>query len=267
VKQTNLNVFFLLGTALEDIRDLAIGNTAADLMLKLYAPHQWLTAFIQETQEMNIPDSREAATVLLRALTKVIDFTDLHKIDFSKTLDRFEIGEILMARDSFKSAFEREYRYLDVFTVTAKGIYDTRLLLTRPEEKFTPRVRGELPTQTLADLKQAARCLAFDIPTACVFHICRATEALMLRYHEVLSGVHWSFKKRDWNIYIEQLIVQQAPKTVTDRLSEIQKTDRNVYAHPDLNATLEEAPILFELCTGVIFQMASEIDRKLHPPT
>src|SRR5580704_15255734 len=104
-----------------------------------------------------------------------------------------------------------------VFTVTPKGIYDTRLLMTRPEEKFPERVRSILPPQVLADLKQAASCLAFDIPTACAFHVCRATEALLLKYYEVLTGSPYSLPYRNWNRYVEELVRVGATKAITNR--------------------------------------------------
>jgi len=66
-------------------------------------------------------------------------------------------------------------------------------------------------------------------------------------------------KKKDWKIYIEQLVVEKAPKRITDRLDEIREFDRNSYIHPEVDVTLEEAPILFELCTAVVFWMAKEI--------
>jgi len=48
-------------------------------------------------------------------------------------------------------------------------------------------------------------------------------------------------------------------------LDEIRAMDRNSYAHPDRNVTLEESPVQFELCTNVMFQMGSEIDKILNP--
>ena len=84
----------------------------------------------------------------------------------------------------------------------------------------------------------------------------------MLKYYEVLKGSPMPFKK-DWNRYIEELVKVNAPKQLTSRLNEIREMDRNAYIHPDINVTLAEAPILFELCSGVIFQMAQEIQKKI----
>jgi len=83
----------------------------------------------------------------------------------------------------------------------------------------------------------------------------------MFGYYELLARHPWPYKKRDWKIYIEQLGKEKAPKQITNRLEEIRALDRNAYIHPDVNITLEEAPILFELCTGVVFLMGQEMGK------
>ncbi len=37
--------------------------------------------------------------------------------------------------------------------------------------------------------------------------------------------------------------------------------DRNAYIHPDKTVDLNETPILFELCSAVIFYMGQELER------
>jgi hypothetical protein len=56
-----------------------------------------------------------------------------------------------------------------VFTVTPRGTYDTRILLENPQEDFPRRLVEELPARFIADLKEAAKCLVFDIPVGCAF--------------------------------------------------------------------------------------------------
>ena len=82
----------------------------------------------------------------------------------------------------------------------------------------------------------------------------------MLGYYEALTGTAWSLPKRDWMNYNTQLRVKGAPSAITDRLGEIRE-DRNAYTHPDLNVSLDEAPVVFELCSGVIFSIAKEIEK------
>lgn len=263
MKETNLNIFYHLGRGIKDIDKLEPGADLTLSMFLLFDCYAWLINFVHETKDIDVPDTRAAAEYLMKGMDALGDFRNLSSSRRESPLTLEEVRIIVDRKDWFEKCLDREYRYLDVFTVTAKGIYDTRLLMTKPEHKFPLRIRGALPEQAVSDLKQAARCLAFDIPTACAFHICRATEALMLNYYEILAGHPWAFPKKDWKIYIEQLVKEKAPRRITDRLDEIRDSDRNAYTHPERNVTLEEAPIQFELCTGVIFLMADEIDKKL----
>lgn len=129
-----------------------------------------------------------------------------------------------------------------------------------PESDLPDKAVPLLPEQFLYDLKQAARCLAFDIPTACAFHICRATESLMIAYYEALAKKKWPYSKnRDWSAYIDHLVKEGALQVVTDRLREIKLTDRNPFIHPDKNVEIEEAKNLYSLCDGVNHYMCEEL--------
>jgi hypothetical protein len=259
MKATNLNVFYQLGANITYLVDhVHIGDRAISLFTGIHIPCEWLVRFRTESDELgdSLKDTCAAAEGFI---TMIHGWMDSIPKDSNRLVTQDEMHALFYWKDKFEEAFEREHRNLDVFTVTPKGIYSTRLLIEKPENKFSPSVRSKLPTQTFEDLQQAGRCLAFDIPTACAFHVCRATEALMLAYYEFLAGHPWSFTKKDWKIYVEQLAKEKAPKRITDRLDEIREFDRNSYIHPDVNVTLEEAPVLFELCTGVMFLMAKEM--------
>jgi transposase-like protein len=129
----------------------------------------------------------------------------------------------------------------------------------RVRSRVVDMVTGQALTRD--DFKQAARCLAFEIPTACAFHVCRGTEALIIQYCECLIGQQWTEKRKDWGRYIEVLVEKNAPDKITSRLREIAKMDRNAYVHPDVTVTIDEAPLLFDLCAAVIFYMGQELER------
>jgi Domain of unknown function (DUF4145) len=266
VKETNLNIWYHLGRGIKNIDKLEPETELSQALFLLFDAYAWLINFVYETEGIDIPDTRAAAQSLMEAMDLLGDIRTMSSQRKDTPVTREEVWKISGRRDWFEKCLDREYRSVDVFTVTPEGIYDTRLLMLRPEDKFPGRVRVMLPPQALSDLKQAAKCLAFEIPTACAFHICRATEALMLAYYEALSGHPWHLpKNRDWKTYIDHLAKEGAPKAITSRLDEIREMDRNAYAHPDRNVTLEESPVQFELCTNVIFQMGSEMDKKLNP--
>lgn len=211
--------------------------------------------------EESLKESRECILETIVALDAVLS---PERVNSGEPLTEDECNCILFAQHDFERAFEREVRRLQVFTVTAKGTRDTVLLIEKPESDLPARAIPFLPPQFLYDLRQSARCLAFDIPTACAFHACRATESLMLAYYRLLTKHDWNFKRRDWNIYVEQLAVEGAPKRMTTRLDEIRAMDRNTYTHPDENVSLDEAKVLYTLCVGVNYFIAEEMV-KLQP--
>ena len=261
MKLTNLNIFLQLGMSLQGMCDeLRAGKEIGELLLAVTIPREWLAAFLWQTQDMGhyLKESREKANDLLTTINEIYS---PRRVETAKPTQSEEVTWLVRGVGDFQLAFEREHRNLAVFTVTPKGTRDTAILIENPQEDFTEAQRKVLPDQFVADLKQAARCLVFEVPTACAFHTCRATESLILAYYKVLSKHDWAHKKKDWKIYIEQLVVEGAPKKITSRLDEIRDMDRNSYVHPETNVTREEAPILYTLCAAVNYYMADEIVR------
>lgn len=259
VKKTNLCTFYYLGAAIEDLRKLSVGMTLFDVMRAGHRPTQWLLAFQAETLSVPMPNSQKAAGKLLDVLT---GFLTAQPSDANRVLTQMEMVEIIRWRDEFEEQFERENQNIDVFTVLPKGIYNTRLLIEKPEEKFPADVRRVFTDQIVYDLKQAGRCLAFEIPTACALHICRATESMILLYYQAVAGKPWAFTQRDWGAYTRELDKLQADKRITNRLNEIRQLERNPYTHPEINVEPDKAAIVFELCTGVVHLMAEAVGKQ-----
>ncbi len=259
MKATNLNVFYGLGSSITYLTDhVNIGDKAVELYMQIQLPCQWLVRFRTEAAELE-NTFKDTCVAVDGFLGMIHGLMDSIPRDFERLVIDDEVRMLYYWKEKFEEAFEREHRNLDVFTVTPKGTRNTSLLIRSPENDFTPTQRRILPAQFIADLTQAARCLVFDIPTACAFHVCRATESLMIFYYETLAKQKWPHKNKDWNSYIDHLAKQGAPRTITDRLREIKDTDRNAYMHPDKNVSTDEAKVLYDLCAGVNYYMAEEI--------
>ncbi len=263
MKQTNLHIFLQLGAALERLRNVKTDMERIEFSLIAVLVIPWLQRFLCEIQDVPLPNSCDAARCLLRTLQTVNEPTDV-----SRAITQSEVIAIWDAKEQFEQHFEREHRSLDVFTVMPKGIYDTRLLAERTEEKFPETIRKHFSDTFVYDLRQAGRCLAFEVATAAAFHIFRATESMILRYYEVLASKSWPHKGRNWAEYIKELNkLPTVNSDVTMRLDEIRKFERNPSIHPEHIVALEKAPVLFELCSGVIYTIGDEINRLRQPPS
>jgi len=263
MKQTDLNIFYQMGTALGYLTggNLRTGQDVTDLFLNLTFPRQWLRAFMTQTEDVGryLKDSRLAAEEFLKKIEEI--YTPA-RLQSHNAVTEHECTGLFSAKERFEQCFEREAKLLMVFTVTPKGTFDTNVLLENPQADFPQRLIAELPVRFITDLKEAAKCLVFDIPVGCAFHVCRATESLMLAYYEKLTKQKWPLpKNRDWNTYIQHIENAGAPADITTRLHEIRKMDRNPTIHPEREVSLEEAQVLYKLCSGVNYYMADEMTR------
>ena len=262
MKQTDVNVYYQLGASIGYLfgGNLRTGQDSTEAIMNMSLPRTWLHSFLRQTEDVGryLKDSRDAARAFLKLIEQISTNERILKHD---TIAQDECVGLFSAKEKFEQCLERETKTLMVFTVTPKGAYDTAVLLSAPEEELPDRLHPELPPTFLADLGQAARCLLFDIPVGCAFHVCRATESLMLAYYEKLAKKKWSLAKRDWNTYIQHLTKEGAPADITTRLNEIRAMNRNPYIHPELDVSAEEAQVLYKLCAGVNYYMADEMTR------
>jgi hypothetical protein len=260
MKETNLNIFYQLGYALAQFESgISVHKTVADVYLSQWPVLDWMRSFLEQMKELPVPDSRAAAMNIFQIIT---DITKGAPTGWQRNLTPDEVGLLFNDIAVLGKAFANDADNLSGFTVTPKGTYDTRILIEHPEKEYPADLHGIFPDKFLGDLQQAARCLVFDIPVGCAFHVCRATESLMISYHEKLTKQPWPFpKNRDWSAYIDHLIKQGAPITITSRLREIKDTDRNAYIHPDKDVSLDEAQVLYKLCVGVNFYMLQAMSK------
>jgi hypothetical protein len=263
MKETNLNIFYHFGGSVSALyANTSIGKKLWDVFAELFLAQEWFTKFLKETEESKsaLKDSRASAETFLGTVQTLITAM---QHDLERTITQAEVSALIFNREELEKNFEREYRNLYVFTVTPKALNDTRLLIEKAEHKFGDRTRSVFSDQVVYDLRQSGRCLAFEVPTAMAFHVMRATESLIKKYYEILAGSPWSLAQRDWGKYISELEkLKDVSRVITGRLREIKDLNRNPLIHPEEIVPLEEAPILFDLCNGVIYYMAEEIRKR-----
>lgn len=260
MRKINLLKHVLFGFKLKSLYEVRPDWPALTVLTALHDPLRLLVEFAAEIHGQPMPKTRAATWELNAHLTKVSGYLDEAIMSGSMTsINVLDAHQCQVLADALLSEFERESDRVSVFGITKQGIYDTIDLLESAENKFPANLLKIMPMAVIDDLKEAGKCLAFDRPTACAFHVCRATEGLMLKYYEVLASKPWNFKTRGWQNYVDQLAKLKAPKQITNRLNEI-RSDRNSYAHPDVTVPIDEMLPVYDLCTGVMFYMAKEIE-------
>ncbi len=158
------------------------------------------------------------------------------------------IKELRVLRDRIKDELlDRKAYYLTT---------EEAALLEAWKEQFGDEVLVKLPLAK-DDLKEAAQCLAFNRPVACVFHLMRAMEIVLLRVgkHLGITIVDRNGKPLMWGVIIERVRDRIAGWKDDDKrrlwdelllgLTAVKNCWRNPTMHPQRTYTQAEAELVF----------------------
>ena len=145
-------------------------------------------------------------------------------------------------------------------------------LIFGAEKAFPEAVVQKLPPQCIKDVQEAGKSIAFDLPTACGFHIFRALETVVLMYFPVLEVPLPDERKRNLGTYI--LILEgkdqngkevdgakKVDEKITGMLRHLKDSYRNPLMHPELTLEDEEAESLFQFAISAITQLIKDIKK------
>jgi hypothetical protein len=90
-------------------------------------------------------------------------------------------------REQFDLVFLSELGTLPSFLVVGKESYDTNILIDEGTRLFPPTLLQKV-LEARQDALEAGKALAFELGTACGFHIFRVTEAVLKQYWDNASG-------------------------------------------------------------------------------
>ena len=162
--------------------DTGMKKSAAWLFC-ISAKHSIETIFDQSIYRTHLKISRERAQTLLQTLSTILP--DNSKDD--EVLSAFEKWSIHNQREQFRNVFFAELSVLPSFLVMEKEGYDIKVLIEEGEKLFPPSTLKKCP-EADEDMKEVGKALAFELATACGFHIFRVTEAVLKRYWDHVSG-------------------------------------------------------------------------------
>ena len=196
---------------------------------------------------------------------KVKEINDRHIVKGEDSaLTDLEVYNLKSLFTKFETVMTAEMHQLATYAVIQKGCYSTPHLIDEAELIFTEQMRNHLPSQSITDIRQGGRCLAFEVPTAAAFHFLRATEAVLHRYYEELSGGHKRPRIRNMGKYIEALEkISSVDKKVLAVLRQLKDLHRNPIMHPEISLDMDEAMTLLGIVQSAITTMVGVVIKQL----
>ena len=163
------------------------------------------------------------------------------KYDPAKVLPAYEIATLKQLFEQYRIAFLAEVGVLNAYFVTQKAGFDTRSLLLWGENCFPADLKAKVP-EALYDAREAAKCLAYEQATACGFHVFRALESVLRRYHSAVTGGVAPPKVRNIGVYIDSLRrTKKGNLKILASLTQIKDLHRNPLIHPEAVFSVEDA--------------------------
>jgi hypothetical protein len=179
--------------------------------------------------------------------------------DFSTKLDHMETYNVTGGLAEFETVLRNELGTADVYFVTRKAGYDTSVLIANAEKNFSSELAAKV-SGAIPDIREAGKCLAFEMSTAAGFHVLRAVEAVVRAYWDAVSKGKAHPRQKSLGVYLKKMRdTKVGAAKVLAILQQIKDLHRNPLAHPDETLTLEEAVGLFGIAQSAINAMLKDI--------
>lgn len=133
------------------------------------------------------------------------------------------------------------------------------VMIDEAELTLSEKAKAILTDDELKDIREAGRCLAFEVPTAAAFHLYRALESVVLKYIPLFPGVTLKESDRNLGHYIGILKGNGVDSKITTMLGHIKDEYRNPAIHPGLFLDVDGAASQFALVQSAIHMMAADI--------
>ena len=248
--------FYELSSALEPLASMSEQDTKFELLfMTLFNAQSTLRVLVTESIYASVlRTSYQLSQTLMGSINSVTADFNAEKI-----IQRHEIWIIKHNYSNYKTALLAELGVLNSYFVTQHGGYDMHSLLNMGELLFPPDLLQKVP-EAISDVREAAKSLAFEVPTACGFHVFRATESVLRKYHSHVTGGAAPPKVRSMGVYLNSLkIAKKGDAKVLAVLKQMIDLHRNPLIHPEVVLTTIDAIATLGIARSAITAMLVEL--------
>jgi hypothetical protein len=258
VERKSIHRYFFFGTAFRYLQDAREGAPRGGPKTGGVAEN--LAVIMRELDELGLPVS-----------ARLRHIRDVRKLQASlgekpedNRLSKGEARELAKLMGAARPTIDAELRGMTAFVITEKR-WRSEKLLESVGDLFRPGTFQQLPEIGRADFEEAAKCIAFERPTAAAFHMLRGTEAVLREcYCAYVRTKRLAAPERMWFNMVKQMRerTRRPPESLLSNLDNIRRSYRNPTQHPDAIYDIHEAQDLFGLCIDTINQMHAAIEAR-----
>ena len=254
--------FYQVGAALRQVTNRVYepGVKRKDIRYALSNAQQWVDNLLSQTLfrfKTSVPKGREVQQLLHGYVEAFNAMTAEEMEQDLQFADAIAIGSAI---SEFEQLLSAELKFADLYLITKKGAFDTTELAEIGSSIFPSDLLTKVPDAEF-DAKQAARCIAFELPTAAGFHLHRLNETVLGVYHDKITGGAKRPRVQTMGKYIELFKKRGVgdPKVIA-ALDSLRDLHRNPLLHPrERLDTVDEALALHGAIHAVVVHMLKAI--------
>lgn len=261
------NYLYTVGSQIHPITELLHGSPAEDVFYPVLVAAGALGPLLYNSifrLSLCLKSGEEFRTALVETRELI---EKMNEEERRKPLDPMRIYTLRNTSQTFENVLAAELGMSNLYFVSKIRGFDTTDLIWQGWELFPEDLPGKVP-EAVADLKNATRCLAFELPTACGFHLHRATESILRRYYDAVTGGKARPKSRNVGDYLKKLDdLGAGDAKVKAALRDLKDLHRNPLIHPEESIdTVDEAIGLLGNVRAVLVLMLKVIPTPATPP-
>jgi hypothetical protein len=203
------------------------------------------------------PQSKAQAAVLIQLIDEVLKSTETvlsGDLRGRLTFHIFRFNEMLAA----------ELNTFDLYWIEPKLGYNTAELLTDGTAIFPKVIRDALDEKIKHEVREAARCLEYEVHSAVGFHILRAVEIAILDYFTIPD--YERAGANNWGDYAKRLRFYKVHRKIVGMIDRLTGLHRNELMHAEAVLSAPEASMLFALMQEVLPVMIADVAKRKGAP-
>jgi hypothetical protein len=225
---------------------------------QIHGPHcisSNIDSLLLNLEDLNFKVTLSAASELRELRQKFEEY------DTTARISLFDKGKLRDIMVKLRYTSRAEARTLDAYVLSEKR-FDVGRLARSPDSFLALGTFGKLPEIARFDLKEAGKCIAFELPTAGAFHLLRAAEDTLRSYFKTFFK-RGSVNKMSWGQLVDRLRSKpRKPKpdeVLLHHLDHIRKNFRNPTDHPEMMYDSDQVQDLLALVTDALNRMSKQL--------
>lgn len=250
---------FQVGAAIHPISSLGQNWTKGQVRSQLWSASYWLNVLLNNSV-YRLTTCRISGNQLLETMERIKSDYEKEGVNLNEQVEFLDHHFLSTQGKEFETILGAEMQWGQLYLVQPKGGFDLSQLTENGIVIF-PRALATKAPEAIADATEAARCIAFELPTAAAFHMHRVNELVLRRYYDKVTNGAARPTSRNIGAYMDALKNNgvKDPK-LFGALANLKNFHRNPVLHPDDRLeTVDDAISLLGAIQTVLTYMLKEL--------